>query len=37
MLSEMRVLAAQAESKKQNAESEHHQNKRSRLQKPSPH
>ena len=37
MLSEMRVLAAQAETKKQNAESEHHQNKRSRLQKPSPH
>lgn len=37
MLSEMRVLAAQAESKKQNAESENHQNKRSRLQKPSPH
>lgn len=37
MLSEMRVLAAQAESKKQNAENEHHQNKKSRLQKPSPH
>ncbi|NMZ12172.1 relaxase/mobilization nuclease domain-containing protein [Pseudomonas proteolytica] len=36
MLSEMRVLAAQAESKKQNAESEHHQNKRSRPQKPRP-
>ncbi|TYK55788.1 relaxase/mobilization nuclease domain-containing protein [Pseudomonas synxantha] len=30
MLSEMRVLAAQAEGKKQNAESEHHQNKKSR-------
>lgn len=30
ILSEMRVLAAQAESKKQNAESEHHQNKKSR-------
>lgn len=29
-LSEMRVLAAQAEGKKQNAESEHHQNKRSK-------